>query len=286
MLLSLSSCNKNEEKLSIVAPSGAPAVAICSLDQEKYDISFGYEAVTLQTAFINKEADVIIAPINLGATMYSKNQNYVLGAVLTWGNLYLASKTSFSLTDLNNKDLVLFGQNTINDSIIQYIFKENNISFGENTIYLGSTNDTQAKLLSSDDGVYLVAEPALSVIKAKNEIYTVSIQDEYKKITKSSSYPQAACFIKNDLACNKTRADSLLEDIKKSCELCLNDKNGVSKRAEELSLGKQSVLTNAMANLNINYVKALNSKSAIEKCVAINPKLFGGNNPSSEFYYE
>lgn len=287
MFTSLSACSKKEGKLSVVCPNGAPAIAICSLDEEKYDISFGYEPVTLQTAFINKEADIIVAPINLGSTMYSKNQNYRLGAILTWGNLYLASKTSFTLDDLNNKDLVLFGQNTINDSIVQYIFKENNLTLGENTTYLGSTNDTQAKLLTSEDGIYLVAEPALSLIKTKCDVYSISIQEEYKKISKSSSYPQAACFIKNDLINNNKKiVDSFLIDIKNSSDKCQNSIEDVSSRAEELSLGKKNILINAIPNLNITYVSAKSSQSAIEFVVSINSKLFGGTNPTREFYYE
>ena len=132
-----------------------------------------------------------------------------------------------------------------------------------------------------------MAEPALSSIKTKCDVYSISIQEEYKKISKSSSYPQAACFIKNDLINNNKKiVDSFLIDIKNSCDKCQNSIEDVSSRAEELSLGKKNILINAIPNLNITYVSAKSSQAAIEFVVWINSKLFGGTNPTREFYYE
>ena len=61
--------------------------------------------------FANKSSDVIIAPINLGAKLYTVNEEYKLAAVLTWGNLYFASvKKDFVITDMNDADVTFFGE--------------------------------------------------------------------------------------------------------------------------------------------------------------------------------
>jgi len=77
----LISCGKKDDyKLSIVAPSGAPAIAIANIaynQKDDYSLEINKTADVLQASFLAAEKDIIIAPINLGATMYNKNGNYV-----------------------------------------------------------------------------------------------------------------------------------------------------------------------------------------------------------------
>ena len=66
--------------------------------------------------------------------------------------------------DINGKELVLFGENTINDVVCSYVLNNLNVTPVTKT-YLGSTQLTQQGLLSDDGGkVYLVAEDRKSVV--------------------------------------------------------------------------------------------------------------------------
>ena len=278
-------------KLSVLAPGGAPAIAAAELAttyKDDYTFTLGVEASVLQTEFVNKTNDVIIAPINLGANMYSKNQNYVLASVLTWGNLFFASgKANFTLADMNGADVIFFGQNTVNDVVVKYVLEQNNI-VPANITYLGDTGLTRDQLVASDDVIVLIAEPALSVAKAKKaNITSISVQDLYQEASGNNKFPQAGCFVKQDtIKEHKAVVDSFLERLETSAGLCATQTEVVAGYAEAFALGgTKPILTKAIPNCNINYVKASNAKAAIEFAVSIKPALFGGAVPANEFYY-
>ena len=81
--LSLTACASQEEvkeDISIICPSGTPALALANYKVANEDVNFeiveGSDA--LVAAFGNKSHDVIVAPVNLGAKFYNTNENYVL----------------------------------------------------------------------------------------------------------------------------------------------------------------------------------------------------------------
>ncbi|MGM9968939.1 MAG: hypothetical protein ACI35S_00915 [Anaeroplasma sp.] len=279
----------DDYKLSLAAPSGAPAIAAAELAvtyKNEYNITMGLAANALQPLFVNKENDIIIAPINIGANMYSKNQNYVLASVLTWGNLYFASqKADFTLNSLNDADVTFFGENSVNDVIVKHILEKNNIS-PANITYLGSTNETRTTLLSNANAIVLVAEPALTVAKVNNNnINSISIQDLYMKESGSNGFPQAGCFVKKETINNhKEIIDLFLSRLYESAN---KDVAIQAEYSEQLELGgTKSILEKAIPNCNINYTKASDAKDAINYVANLKLALFGGILPNDEFYYE
>ena len=121
-LFTIVGCKKEKEeeqleKISVIMPTGTPALALANYvkeakDKDEADVSLVAGADLLKSAFINKDKDVIVAPVNLGAMMYNNYEAYVLYKTFVWGNLYLASKNELtSINDLNEKTLVVFGQN-------------------------------------------------------------------------------------------------------------------------------------------------------------------------------
>jgi len=291
MILSLFffvSCAKDDYKLKIAGPSGAPVMAVANaLDSEKHTLNLNLEASALNPLFVAGEKDIIIAPINLGANLYSKNGNYKLATVLTWGNLFLVSKANLSaVTDLNNKDLVLFGEGTINDIVVKKALE--GITY--NAIYLGSTQATQAQLLSdTENKVYLVAEPAFSAAKAKLGNYSsYSIQDLFKEKTNGNyGFAQAGLFVNAKTAeAHPSVIKDFLSDVKKSCELTVSDKELIADKSNALGITTpKAVLVQALPGCNIKYVSAKDAKKEIEALANLNLKLFGGELPKDEFYY-
>ena len=284
-------CSKTERELNIIAPNGAPGIALADLcyNENNYNIEVNKTADALKAAFATKEADIILAPVNLGATMYKSQPNYLLASVITWGNLYLASqKADFKLADLNGADVIFFGQGTINDAIVKYVLSSNDIVCN-NISYLGSTQLTVQQLLADENAIVLVAEPALSQAKSQNsKINSISIQQLYEAASGSNSYPQAGCFVNiQTVEEDKKAIDNFLEDLENSCSLCATNTEQIAQYAEELGLGgsKQALIT-AIPNSNINYKKAKDVVADIEKVASLNLALFGGATPEQSFYYE
>ena len=257
--------------MTIVGPSGAPSIAVAQLAKEEennYEFNLGVDPTLLQSYFVNNSVDAIIAPINLGSKMYTNNKNYVLASVLTWGNLFFASSQEFTLSDLNNNDVVFFGENTINMAVVSYILAQNNIT--PNISYLGSTALTQAELLNSNS-IVLIAEPALSVAKTKKEIYSISVEEEFKKLTNIDGFPQAGLFIrKGTINDHKSVVDEFIKKVEASANKTTTDLELVAQYSEDLALGgKKAVLIKAIPNCSIKFTKASDAKEALNTFVNI-----------------
>ena len=263
------SCS-SDYKMTIVGPSGAPSIAVAQLakESEDYEFNLGVDPTLLQSYFVNNSVDAIIAPINLGSKMYTNNQNYVLASILTWGNLFFASQQEFTLSDLNNKDVIFFGENTINMAVVNYILSQNNIT--PNITYLGSTSLTQTELLNSNS-IVLIAEPALSVAKTKKEIFSISVQEEFKKLTNIEGFPQAGLFIRQETITNhKSKVDKFISEVKASANKATTDLELVAQYSEELSLGgKKEILVRAIPNCSIKFTKANDTKDILNTFVNI-----------------
>ena len=263
------SCS-DDYKMTIVGPSGAPSIAVAQLakESEDYEFNLGVDPTLLQSYFVNNSADAIIAPINLGSKMYTNNHNYVLASILTWGNLFFASQKEFTLSDLNNNDVIFFGENTINMAVVNYILSQNNIT--PNITYLGSTSLTQAELLNSNS-IVLIAEPALSVAKNKKEIFSISVQEEFKKLTNIEGFPQAGLFIRQETITNhKSKVDKFISEVKASANKATTDLELVAQYSEELSLGgKKEILVRAIPNCSIKFTKANDTKDILNTFVNI-----------------
>ena len=293
LLLSLTSCGqKDDYKLTIVSPSGAPAISIADLEynqKDEYNFVLNKTPDILQASFLGNETDIILAPINMGATMYNKTGNYVLGAMVTWGNLYFASRIeNFTLETMNDKDVVFFGEGTINQYVVESVLTYNNIT-PKSITYLGATNLTQGQLIANENTIALVAEPALSVAKSKVKgITSISVQDLYASMTNSTSYPQAGCFIrKQTIEEHKNVVDSFLKDLKDSCTKVNKDVSTIAQYSEELEFGgTKAVLENAIPNSNINFVKAKDSQEQINTLFKDALKYCGGKLPDDNFYYK
>lgn len=295
----MASCSaKDDYVITVVAPQGAPAVAVANLAIDDKDSYSFISANNINEQFTANEKDIIIAPVNAGASLYAskeKKSTYKLGAVVTWGNLYFATRRTdiTTITDLANETVTLFGENTINASLARHVLNGKNIT--ANYTYVGSAEDTKTLLTSDANAIVMTAEPALTAVsnQLKQKGVTVTsfaISDLYKEVSENSEYTQAALFIKADTIENhKKKLDEFLTKVKESCDLVASD---VEKTANNvIALGNTGlpsalpVLKVALPKCNIKYVNAVDAKSALEKTAAIDIAKFGGALPADDFYY-
>ena len=293
----MASCSaKDDHVITVVAPQGAPAVAVANIAVDDKDNYSFINANNISEQFTANDKDIIIAPVNAGAKLYKAGKStYKLGAVVTWGNLYFATRRTdvTSIDDLADKTVTLFGENTINASLARHVLIGKNIS--ANYTYVGSAEDTKNLLASDANAIVMTAEPALTAVsnQLKQQNITVTsfaISELYKEVSENSEFTQAALFIKADTIENhKKKLDEFLTKVKESCDLVASD---VEKTANNvIALGNTGlpsalpVLKVALPKCNIKYVSAADAKGALEKTVAIDDAQFGGANPSDDFYY-
>ena len=193
--------------LKVTTPGGAPALALAAMAVENPGQYTTIAADTIAAAFAGKEADFIIAPLNAGAKLYKAGKStYKLAAVVSWGNLFFAAQKEQITEDDLKGSITLFGENTINASVVLYALKENGIEPAEVT-YLAGAADTQSLLLSDGNAIVVTAEPALTAARMKNDKITgISVNDLLKQANGMDGYTQAALFVKAETAENNPEA--------------------------------------------------------------------------------
>lgn len=205
--IGLFSCVEIEDDrvLSLIMPSGTPSLALATYAKEGKDRGkLEYEIVAgsdpLVAAFTSASHDVIVAPVNLGAKLYKTYGNYCLYKTIVWGNVYLASKgTLSSLSDLNGKTVTCFGKNSTPDIVLQAILK-NHPEINVTVEYVADVAEANTALATNKAEIIVSAEPSLTKLKDKFGLSIIDLQTEWEKMTGNASYPQAAIFVKKEIA--------------------------------------------------------------------------------------
>ena len=279
--------------LTVTSPGGAPALALATMAAENKDNYTYIAADTIAAAFAGKEADFIIAPVNAGAKLYKAGKStYKLAAVVSWGNLFIAAqKADLKAEDLNGANLTLFGENTINASVVLYALKQNGIE-PAGVEYLAGASDTQALLLSDAEAVVVTAEPALTAAKIaakQNEktISAIAVNDLFREAAGMDGYAQAGLFVRAETLETKPEAvAAFLKLAEEACGKCTTDIETVADAAEKLEILKSAkVAQQAIPGCAIRFVAAAEAKELIEKTANIDLSQFGGEVPADDFYY-
>lgn len=275
--------------LRVSCPSGAPALALATLAAEHPDQYTFLAADTITAEFASAEADFIVAPVNAGAKLYKLGKStYKLGAVLSWGNLFLASqKEGFKPEDIDGADITLFGEGTINAAVTLYALEQNGIA-PASVSYLAGAANTQQLLLTDESAIVLTAEPALTAAKAKNDKVTgCSVNDLYKAATGYDGFPQAGLFVKAALIESDPAAvDGYLQQVAEACAKCESDVEAVAEAAAALELlPSAKVAQLAIPGCAIRFVPAADAREQVERTASIDLTQFGGELPADDFYY-
>ena len=212
MILTITGCSssKEDDTIKILCPTGAPSLSLVSVYEDvtaegKIDFVDGSDQLVAELSKEDSEYNIIVAPINVGAKLISTKQtNYKMAGVLTWGNLYLVGTSKDALKQTG--EIALFGEGAVPGMIYNTVKIDTTLT----PSYYNSATLVQQQLLSSKASVGMLAEPlaTATIAKAKENGLSLSIikdlQEEYGK----DGYPQATIFVKEGTNC-----DNLLEKI-------------------------------------------------------------------------
>ena len=293
IILLLTGCTTTEEKITLIAPSGTPSLAL-SHYFSTHDFSLEYEIVAgsdpLIAAFNNKTHDIIVAPVNLGAKLYKVNGNYVHYKTFVWGNTFIVSKNPInSISDLEGKDITAFGQTSIPGIVLKALLTYYNVN--PNVTYVDDVATANALLMSNQVEIILSAEPSLSKINQKGNLYVLDLQELWKEMTNSTSYPQAAIFVLKDKINNETVLKHL-KDIEYSINQTKNPSSTANLAAKiDQTFEKLGVDVLSKAIPNCNYGLVLDEQTPIENYFKELEKLglsqmYGGTLPDEGFYFK
>lgn len=289
----LTACNKDNKKgngndvtLTFAAPEGTPALAIARLITDNKSISgknVNYKIVNPSNIAKEMQAglsDLVIMPVNAGATLINKGADYKLVSVAVDGSLYLVGKigkseTAIALTidDIKGKKIACIGQQGVPGLVFRYILKANNISIvdspekvSENSVYVQYAGDgLQAKTAVENGSVdfAVVGEPAATTFKIKFGFNAqMDLQAEYKKVSGKETYPQAGIFVKSSLASDAAFMDALFTALKASKEWVKNNPQSVNDFMKANAYESAAFPAPSIAKCNVNAEKLTAEKKA------------------------
>ena len=186
------------EGLSILCPTGAPAIAMIPVMKSGLNTVDTVEgADNLQAAFVNPDPqyDVIVAPTNLGVKLASAGKTgYKLLAVVDWGNLYIVGNAEDAL---ENGTVAAFGEQAVPGLVFKKAYPE----AAEKANWYNAVDEARAALLAGNADAALLAEPAAtaSIAKAKQDGLELSIISNVQEVWGGSGFPMASLFVREDL---------------------------------------------------------------------------------------
>lgn len=285
----LTACNKDNKKgngndvtLTFAAPEGTPALAIARLITDNKSISgknVNYKIVNPSNIAKEMQAglsDLVIMPVNAGATLINKGADYKLVSVAVDGSLYLVGKsktaTTLTIDDIKGKKIACIGQQGVPGLVFRYILKANNISIvdspedvTENSVYIKYASDgTQARAAVENGSVNyaVVGEPAATTFKTKGFNAQMDLQAEYKKVSGKETYPQAGIFVKSSLASDTAFMDALFTALKASKEWVKNNPQSVNDFMKANAYESAAFPAPSIAKCNVNAEKLTAEKKA------------------------
>lgn len=284
----LTACNKGNNKgngndvtLTFAAPEGTPALAIARLITDNKSISgknVNYKIVNPSNIAKEMQAglsDLVIMPVNAGATLINKGADYKLVSVAVDGSLYLVGKsdtattatTTLTIDDIKGKKIACIGQQGVPGLVFRYILKENNINIVDDVKNL---NDTSVYVQYAGDGLQaktavengsvdyaVVGEPAATTFKAQ-----MDLQAEYKKVSGKETYPQAGIFVKSSLSSDTAFMDALFTALKASKEWVKNNPQSVNDFMKANAYESAAFPAPSIAKCNVNAEKLTAEKKA------------------------
>lgn len=288
----LTACNKDNKKgngndvtLTFAAPEGTPALAIARLITDNKSISgknVNYKIVNPSNIAKEMQAglsDLVIMPVNAGATLINKGADYKLVSVAVDGSLYLVGKNideaakTLTINDIKGKRIACIGQQGVPGLVFRYILKENNISIVDDVKNLNDTNvyvqyasdGTQARAAVENKSVdyAVVGEPAATTFKMKFGFNAqMDLQAEYKKVSGKETYPQAGIFVKSSLASDAAFMDALFAALKASKEWVKNNPQSVNDFMKANAYESAAFPAPSIAKCNVNAEKLTAEKKA------------------------
>ena len=289
-------------EVKILVPSGSTAMSLAHLIYDQPNLGEGVELTVepyvqgsdpLLAAFTSETANVILAPTNLGASLYQKEVPYQLAATLVWGNLFLIGQETLTLDDLAGKTITAFGQGSTPDIVLQNVLKEKGLLDSVTIEYVNSVADVQSLFAAGEIDLAVIAEPSLTVLKnkVKNVETLIDFQVEWAQLYGGTSYPQASLFIHKDLIKNYPEVvESLLAQVEASINFANEYPDQMAVQAIETGLDMpEAVIAASTPNSNLSFKSASEAKNEIqlylEKLFEFEPKTIGGALPDDDFYY-
>jgi len=274
----LSGCTNSidEEKITIMCPTGAPSVALSIFTGENFDTTS--DPSLLKSYMAAETYSVVVAPTDVGVKAIQEGCKYRLSATITFGNFFLVSTGHDTDSNIDEDDsIVLFQQNALPDKIFHYVYGnkfDNSITYVKNVQV--AANAYQSQEVTTEDGAkipadyVLLSEPKVSALKIEESKIT-DLSKKFKDKSGTQIY-QASIFIQNDVN-SEDFLNSVSESIismKSNKQAVIDNMNKASDPQTFFGITPELAATcMEKGTLGVDFKKAKDSVEEIKKYLSI-----------------
>ena len=291
--LLLAGCSvDSHDKLSILVPTGAPAVAFASfLNDSNFRVLDEPKNIVAQ--MVNENVDIAVLPTNLGVQQISKGLKYKLASTITFGNLFICSTGLDDDGVMGDDDyIVSFQENAVPDKIFKSVYSVTVDYYATNAQEAAKCLKLKKDVVNNKDVDYvLMAEPAVSKLESTGAQFSIyaNLQEEYKAKYEDQQIFQASIFVRESLT--HEQVDPYLGRVK-SYVTSIKTNPSLLEKAKELDQNAETTLGIDVAAtvtaikkdnaLGIGYEVAYEHKAEIDTFL----KVFGMTETNEEIYYK
>ena len=195
---SSSPISKQNHVVRVQAPLAPPSIPLIPMLQGQNIQLEWYQGMDEATSrIIRDEVDISVLPLNSMAVLYNKGVGIPLGAVTTWGILYLVSSEQKinSWQDLRGKTVAVGARGFSPDLVFRCLLSKNGLKVGEDVnILYGTSPEIAQMLLAKKISLAVLPEPLLTSVLSQNSGVNIimNLESEWKKtFPKAKGLPQA-----------------------------------------------------------------------------------------------
>ena len=283
-------------------PTGLGALQLMEKDTNglsvnDYNFSLASAADEVSAKLLNKEADIVAAPTNLAAALYSKTEGHVVMlAANTLGNLYIVTKNAevSSIADLKGKTIYSSGQGASPEYVLNFLLKENGIDPENDVeiIYKSEHAEVAPVFASEESVVALLPEPFVTNMLLKNDALKVSVNitEEWSKVSDSELVMGCIIARKDFGESNPEAVEKFLKEYEESANYSVTNVAETAELSEKYEIMAKNVAEKAIPNCNIVYIDGDKMESYVSAYFEVlynaNPKSVGGKVPDEKLYYK
>lgn len=307
--VNLVGCNINlkSNDIRILSENGLPAISISKLAKEENKIKKGYNTIyniesdsdKIKEVLLNGQAEICLISTDIAVKIYNETSNYQIAGSIGQGSYYLVTSdstiTGFD-SSLINKEVAIIGENSIIDTTVKSILKENQVNESLiNYKYVEDAPSLVTNLASGQVVTGIVPETSLAtllykhsglkILSSTNEAYEVAFNID-------GGYPQFSVIVRKDFVDeSKEYVDLFLSELEKSIDYANAEPLQTGAYAEELGVPvKPQVLSRAIERCNLKFISIKdyrnNYKNYFNNLYDYNKDAVGGTVPDESIYYK
>ncbi|MGI6665201.1 MAG: ABC transporter substrate-binding protein [Christensenellaceae bacterium] len=304
-----------KEKVNVATLAGPTGMGMAKIMEDneagaarnEYDFTLATAPDQIVAKLTSKEIDIAAIPANLAATLYNKTEGGIqMAAINTLGMMYIMQNIKTedgsdgikTLADLEGKTIVLAGQGSTPEYVLNYLLEENGLGGKVTLEFVSEHSEVVSLMVAGKADFCLLPEPFVTTLqqKADNAQIVIKTNTEWetllKKDGKTGDIVMGCVVVRKEFAENNGAAlAAFLKDYYSSVEYTNNFPADAAKLIVKHGILADEALAEAtIPTAAIVYIDGAIMKEAIvtffDVLYAANPASLGGALPKDDFYYE